>query len=234
MITSSTQARSTVSDTRSVVAKSSRGRGGRRGKDLRNVVDAAGSVRDAEPVVIGRLRRAPRARGPVPRVPGGSTAFRAVVAVAALGALGALAFSPSAHADNSRLNNSVVINVYTLQHRAGCASNVKINPKLRLAAQWHTEDVLNNRALDGDVGSDGSSVADRARSAGYTGTVAETVAMNSSLAINNLEVLNQWYYRPDYYAILSDCTNIDIGVWSENSSDRSVVVAVFGKGEHPL
>ena len=63
---------------------------------------------------------------------------------------------PAANADNRRLNDSVVANVYTIQHQAGCHTEIKINPKLRLAAQWHTNDVLNNRALDGDIGSDGS------------------------------------------------------------------------------
>ncbi len=148
--------------------------------------------------------------------------------------------TPTAHADNRRLNDAVVANVYTIQRRAGCgpagpnasSGSPHVNPKLRLAAQWHANDVLNNRALDGDIGSDGSTVADRARNAGYNGAVAETVAINPALAISGVEILNQWVFRPDYMAILSDCSNIDIGVWSENLvPDRSVVVAVLGKGD---
>ncbi|HJT91686.1 MAG TPA: CAP domain-containing protein [Mycobacterium sp.] len=144
---------------------------------------------------------------------------------------GAITGMPAANADNKRLNQSVVVNVYTIQHQAGCTTEIKVNPKLRLAAQWHTNDVLNNRALDGDIGSDGSTVADRARNAGYAGAVAETVAINPALAISGIELLNQWYYRPDYMAIMSDCANVDIGVWSENLIDRTVVVAVYGKGD---
>ena len=106
---------------------------------------------------------------------------------------GAVAGMPAANADNRRLNESVVVNVYTVQHKAGCTTEIKINPKLRLAAQWHTNDVLNNRALDGDIGSDGSTVADRARNAGYAGAVAETVAINPALAISGVELINQWY-----------------------------------------
>lgn len=138
---------------------------------------------------------------------------------------------PTADADNRRLNDGVVANVYTVQQQAGCTTDIKINPKLRLAAQWHTNDVLNNRALDGDIGSDGSTVADRARNAGYGGGVAETVAINPALAISGVELINQWYYRPDYFAIMSDCSNVDIGVWSESLLDRTVVVAVYGKGD---
>ena len=162
--------------------------------------------------------------------------MRSVAAGSALGVVTAMAFAsvaaPIAGADNRRLNDGVVANVYTMHERAGCGTKIKINPKLRLAAQWHTNDVLHNRALDGDIGSDGSTVADRARKAGYQGAVSETVAINPALAISGVEILNQWWYRPDYHAIMHDCANVDIGVWSENLvPDRSVVVAVYGTGD---
>lgn len=140
-----------------------------------------------------------------------------------------LSSAPAAHADNSRLNNGVVANVYTVQHQAGCSTNIKKNLALTLAAQWHADDIIINRDLDGDVGSDGSTVQSRATAAGFTGKVAETVAISPALAINNLDVINQWYYDPVAFAIMSDCANTAIGVWSENSLDRSVVVAVYGQ-----
>lgn len=152
-------------------------------------------------------------------------AMRAVVTCAAAAVLS----TPLAHADNKRLNDGVVANVYTIQHQAGCTNDVKINAQLQLAAQWHAVDVLNNRALDGDIGSDGSSPKDRAQAAGFRGDVAETVAINPALAISGIDILNQWYYNPTYHAIMSDCANTAIGVWSENSPDRSVVVAVYGR-----
>jgi uncharacterized protein YkwD len=136
---------------------------------------------------------------------------------------------PSAHADNRRLNNGVVANVYTIQHRAGCTNGIRINPQLQLAAQWHTDDVLNNDNLDGDAGSDGSTAQDRAAAAGFRGKVAETVAINPALAIIGIELINQWYYDGACMAIMRDCGNTAIGVWSENSVDRTVVVAVYGQ-----
>ena len=147
------------------------------------------------------------------------------VAVVAAGLLG----MPAAHADNKRLNEGVVSNVYTVQHQAGCKNDVKINPQLRLAAEWHTKDVLLNRNLNGDIGSDGSTAQSRAEAAGYRGKVAETVAINPALAISGIELVNQWYYNPAYFAIMADCANTNIGVWSENSLDRTVVVAVYGQ-----
>src|ERR1700726_4420723 len=150
---------------------------------------------------------------------------------------------PAAHADgdnntlvpnNKRLNDGVVANVYTVQHQAGCANDVKINPQLQLAAQRHTDDVLNNRNLDADIGSDGSTAQDRANAAGFRGKVAETVAINPALAISGIELINQWYYNPAYFAIMSNCANTQIGVWSENSLDRTVVVAVYGQPQVPV
>lgn len=141
----------------------------------------------------------------------------------------AVAGMPAAHADNKRLNDAVIQNVYTIQHQAGCTNDVKRNPQLQLAAEWHANDVLNNRDLDGDIGSDGSTAQIRANNAGYKGTVAETVAINPALAISGNEIINNWYYRPDYMAIMSNCANSQMGVWSVNSLDRSVVVAVYGQ-----
>jgi uncharacterized protein YkwD len=143
--------------------------------------------------------------------------------------IGAVLTASGAHADNKRLNDGVVANVYTVQHDAGCTNDVKVNPKLQLAAQWHTDDLMNNRALDGDIGSDGSTPQQRAEAAGYRGKVAETVAMNPSMAITGLEIIQRWYYDSADYAIMSDCANTEMGVWSENSIDRTVVVAVYGQ-----
>src|SRR6201993_2296284 len=105
---------------------------------------------------------------------------------------------PAAHADgdnntlipnNKRLNDGVVANVFTVQHQAGCTNDVKINPQLQLAAEWHTRDVLNNRNLDGDIGSDGSAAQDRANAAGFHGQAAETVAINPAVAISGVELM---------------------------------------------
>jgi uncharacterized protein YkwD len=158
----------------------------------------------------------------------------AMVAMAA----GHLVGMPTAHADgdnntlgpnNKRLNDGVVANTYTMQHQAGCTNDVKINRQLQLAAQWHTDDVLRNRGLDGDIGSDGSTAQDRANAAGFRGPVAETVAINPALAISGIELINQWYDNPAAKATMSNCANSQVGVWSENSLDRTVVVAVYGQ-----
>ncbi|OBH16864.1 hypothetical protein A5692_15930 [Mycobacterium sp. E342] len=156
--------------------------------------------------------------------------------------VGAALTMPAAHADNDnntlvpnnkRLNDGVLANVYTAQRQAGCQHDVNPNPQLQLAAQRHTDDLMNNRNLDGNVGSDGSSPQDRADAAGYRGPVAETVAINPALSINGVEILNQWFNDPASRATMSDCANTQVGVWSENSLSRTVVVAVYGHPQQP-
>jgi uncharacterized protein YkwD len=136
---------------------------------------------------------------------------------------------PSAHADNKRLNDSVISGVYTTQHQAGCTNDVAVNNSLYLAAQWHADDMLNNPNINDDIGSDGSTPQDRANAAGFRGTVAETIAINPALAISSLDVMRQWYNNPEYLAIMRDCANTAMGVWSDNSVNRTVVVALYGQ-----
>ena len=137
--------------------------------------------------------------------------------------------APTAHADNKRLNSAVVSAVYTFQHQAGCTNDVIRDNALTMAAEWHAEDMINNRNINDDTGSDGSAPQDRANAAGFRGKVAETVAINPALSISNLELIRQWYYDPGDMAIMSDCANTAMGVWSENSLDRTVVVAMYGQ-----
>ena len=88
---------------------------------------------------------------------------------------------------------------------------MKINPQLQLAArvacQRRAEQPCARRRhrlgrLDG---------AGPRQRRGFKGIVAETVAINPALAINGVEIMNQWYYRPDYMAIMANCANTQIG-----------------------
>lgn len=150
-------------------------------------------------------------------------------AVTLTAVVGAMVSAPQASADNRRLNESVFVNVYTAQQRNGCTTDPKIDQRLIEAARRHTLDVRDHREINGDVGSDGSTVADRAEAAGFQGAVAETIAINPALAISGIEILNQWWHSPVSRAVMQDCNHNAIGVWSENSLDRSVVVAVYGQ-----
>jgi uncharacterized protein YkwD len=151
------------------------------------------------------------------------------IAAAAVLFVSALSSSPSAFADNKRLNESVFVNIYTAQQRNGCTTDPKIDPRLIEAARRHTLDARDHRDINGDIDSDSTTPQDRAVAAGFTGPVAETIAINPALAISGIEILNQWWYDPASRAMMQDCRNTAIGVWSENSLDCTVVVAVYGQ-----
>nr|WP_083906394.1 hypothetical protein [Mycobacterium sp. JS623] len=165
--------------------------------------------------------------------------FRAASTLAATTVLAGSLSAVPAHADhdnntlgpnNSRLNDSLAQGVYILQHQAGCTNDVNLNPQLNQAAQWHADDLMNNRALDSDIGTDGSTPQDRANAAGFPGTVAETVTINPAISISSMELINRLHDDPNSLAIIKDCSHSVMGVWSENSLDRTVVVALYG---HP-
>jgi uncharacterized protein YkwD len=169
--------------------------------------------------------------------------LRTALTLTATTILAATLTAPDAQADhdnntlipnNSRLNDSLVQNVYTIQHQAGCTNDVNLNPQLNQAAQWHTDDLMNNRGLDGDIGTDGSTAQDRANAAGFPGTVAETVTINPAISISSMELINRLYANPDHLAIMKDCSHTVMGVWSENSLDRTVVVALYGAPTGPV
>ncbi|MDT5188667.1 MAG: hypothetical protein QOI28_918 [Mycobacterium sp.] len=154
---------------------------------------------------------------------------RCALTLALLSAMVVATSTPSALADNKRLNESVFVNIYTAQKQYGCLTEPKLDGRLVDAARRHTLDVLNDPNVNGDIGSDGSTPQDRAIATGFKGKVAETVAIDPALAISGVEILAQWWWDPPSRATMQDCANTAIGVWSENSLSRSVVVAVYGQ-----
>ncbi|MDT5131763.1 MAG: hypothetical protein QOE41_1074, partial [Mycobacterium sp.] len=153
-----------------------------------------------------------------------SGAHRCAVTLLVMAVLAAAAVtsSPAARADNKRLIDSVFVNIYTAQQQNGCTTDPRLDGRLVDAARRHTFDVRDHPDINGDVGSDGSTPQDRARDAGFVGKVSETIAINPALAISGVEILNQWWYDPPSRATMQDCSNTAIGVWSENSLNRTV------------
>lgn len=134
-----------------------------------------------------------------------------------------------AYGDNNRLNYDTFLNIYTMQHQAGCVTEAHPDAHLVEAARRHAIDAVNDPTINGDLGSDGSTAQTRANDAGFVGTASQTVATNPALAINGIDILGQWYWDPVAKATIENCANTAIGVWSENSLSRSVVVAMYGQ-----
>jgi uncharacterized protein YkwD len=140
----------------------------------------------------------------------------------------AIVAAPPASGDNLRLNKSVFNDILIAQANNGCPVQARTDPRLTDAARRHTFDVRDNQ-IDGHLGSDGSTPADRARDSGFSGRTAETVAVAPSVAISGLAVLDQWWNDPAARAVMQDCSNTAIGVWSENAAFRTALVAVYGQ-----
>lgn len=155
--------------------------------------------------------------------------LRPVLTAAVTLATVVIAAAPAAHADNNRLNQSVIGNIFTAQRMNDCPTNLSLDERLVEAARRHTLDLLANTELDGDLGSDGSTPQVRGEQAGFVGKAAETVAIIPALAISGMEILNQWWNDPVARQTMQDCSNSAVGVWSENSVARTVVVAVYGQ-----
>ncbi len=149
--------------------------------------------------------------------------------LAAAVAVSAISCTATANADNKRLNDNVFSQIYAAQKSNKCPSVPRLDGRLVEAAKRHSRDVTANPALNADAGSDGSTAVSRAADAGFVGKIAQTVAINPALAISGTEVLNIWWNHPPSRATMQDCSNTSIGVWSENSFSRSVVVAVYGQ-----
>jgi uncharacterized protein YkwD len=153
----------------------------------------------------------------------------AVAAAVLVSSTAIVAYPGTARADNNRLNNGVFANISEAQQLNGCESPPHTDARLVEAARRHTIDVRDHSQISDDIGSDGSTPGDRARAAGFVGKVSETVAIDAAVAISGIEILHQWWYDPASRATMQDCRNTAIGVWSENSLSRTVVVAVYGQ-----
>ena len=85
--------------------------------------------------------------------------------------------------------------MYTLQHQAGCTNDVVRNNALTLAAEWHAEDMINNRNINDDTGSDGSTPQDRANAAGFRGKASEKRENRRRLVRGQSSALGEFLYR---------------------------------------
>jgi len=119
--------------------------------------------------MASRILTAEQARRPECRYT--NAAFGVCLAIAA-GSTAA-----TANADNSRLNNSVIADVYAVQHQAGCTNDVKPDQQLRLAANG-TPLMCSTIAISMPTSAPTDPHRKTAPTRWLRGAVAETVAIN--------------------------------------------------------
>ena len=130
-------------------------------------------------------------------------------------------------ADTARIQFRMLDSVNSLRAAAG-AMPLQLNAELTAAAATHARDMaLQNRPWH--FGSDGSSPIDRARTAGYRGTVlGENI---SETYESELETVAAWMAQPDTRDVITDVRGRDLGVaYFQEDSGKIWWVLVVGDG----
>ena len=111
--------------------------------------------------------------------------------------------------------------------RAG-APPLRLDAQLNAAAAMHARDMV-GRARPRHAGSDGSSPADRARRAGYRGTVlGETLSATRAAGTDTVDA---WMTRPDTRAVITDPRGHDLGIaFQQAATGRLVWCLLVGNG----
>lgn len=110
--------------------------------------------------------------------------------------------------------------------RAGLLALV-LNPSLTEAAQAYAVVLAEQQRLD-HVGPDGSTLVDRAKAAGYTGSwLAEALYMGPSNG-QPTEVVAAWLESPPHWSILMGSQMTEIGIGCAVSGDMRWCVEDFG------
>ena len=118
--------------------------------------------------------------------------------------------------------------VNALRNAASALSRFSFSSELNAAAATHARDIANqNRPWH--FGSDGSSPIDRARRAGYTGTVlGENI---SETYETEIETLTAWMAEPATRDVITDPTARDIGFsWHQEQTGKIWWVLMTGDG----
>ena len=102
------------------------------------------------------------------------------------------------------------------------------DPRLRLAAQWHADDMLRT-GLSGHIGSDGSSPRTRIAEAGYSRPPAtgEIVFWGTGSAANPAQALDSWMQSPPHRGIIMNCAFTAAGFATAWDGSKMTVVGDF-------
>lgn len=127
-------------------------------------------------------------------------------------------------------DGGAVLNLINATRAANGCGPVAPNPHLAAAAARHAHDVLVNGA-QGHVGTDGSSVAQRVRDAGYgpNATVGEVVFWGTGTARNPDAAVKWWMNSPGHRAIITDCGFTEAGFSTVSNGMKMSAAGDFGK-----
>lgn len=110
----------------------------------------------------------------------------------------------------------------------GCGP-VAANPQLTASAARQANDMLAT-GVQGHVGSDGSTLAQRAVAAGYSSysKLGEIVFSSAGPGSSAASAVAWWMTSPRHRAIITDCTLTEAGFSAVSSGDKVAVAGDFG------
>jgi uncharacterized protein YkwD len=131
------------------------------------------------------------------------------------------------HTDEiTALENQVTALTNAERAAVGCGQ-LRTDERLRTAARGHSQDMADNDYFS-HTGLDGSSPTDRARAAGYSGGVAENIAMGYRTPE---DVMRGWMNSDGHRNNLLNCNHRVIGVGlAYDSRGRAYWTQNFGRG----
>ncbi len=111
----------------------------------------------------------------------------------------------------------------------GCGP-VAANPQLTASAARQADDMLEN-GVQGHTGSDGSTLVQRVKDAGYVSykKLGEIVFWSTGPGAAPAAAVAWWMNSPGHRAIITDCDMTDAGFSAVRSGDKVTVAGDFGK-----
>jgi uncharacterized protein YkwD len=159
---------------------------------------------------------------------GKATALLPVYAAAMMVVGSVLAATP-AQADGDE-GGAVLSQINVTRAANGCGP-VAANPQLAASAARQANDMLAN-GVQGHIGSDGSSLAQRVKDAGYASYTKLGEIVFSSTgpgATPAAAAVTWWMNSPRHRAIITDCELTDAGFSAVSNGDKVAVAGDFGK-----
>ena len=125
---------------------------------------------------------------------------------------------------------AAVLNQINITRAANGCGPVAANPQLTASATRQANDMLTN-GVQGHIGSDGSSPAQRAKDAGYSyANLGEIVFWSTGPGGGTpAAAVTWWMNSPRHRAIITDCGFTDAGFSAVTNGDKYTVAGDFGK-----
>jgi uncharacterized protein YkwD len=147
---------------------------------------------------------------------------------AAMMVVGSMLAAAPAQADDDQ-GGAVLTQINATRAANGCGP-VASNPQLTAAAARQANDMLEH-GVQSHTGSDGSSVAQRVKDAGYASytKLGEIVFWSTGSGGTPAAAVTWWMDSPRHRAIITDCELTDAGFSAVSNGNKMTVAGDFGK-----